>query len=316
MNSALGLLSEALRRGVSDPATWRDSVAAVAERLLVLQVAAAALADDYVTDVLEAQGADPSGETEVNPEGFADFTDGGGSLLSFLVFAGNSVYREATQERLSAASTRQRVEHVTTAILMGGMQDTGRSAVHSAMFARPSVTRYVRMLRPPSCARCAILAGREYRASVAFKRHKRCDCRHIPQTEDTGDWTTRPSRYFKSLSREEQDRIFTKSGAEAIRLGGVKDSSMNQIVNASKGMQTVTSWGRELSITLEGVTQRGLFGRYIVQEDGSLRRRDRTNPLERNTLRLMPDQIFQLAEQEGWDRAEVLRRLRRYAYVL
>jgi hypothetical protein len=38
----------------------------------------------------------------------------------------------------------------------------------------------VRYLSPPSCSRCAVLAGRVYRYSDGFLRHPRCDCTMIP----------------------------------------------------------------------------------------------------------------------------------------
>src|SRR5690348_18342012 len=36
------------------------------------------------------------------------------------------------------------------------------------------------LLNPPSCQRCAILAGRWYRWSQGFLRHPRCDCVNLP----------------------------------------------------------------------------------------------------------------------------------------
>lgn len=327
-DEALGLLSQAHRRGNTSNTAWRDAIAAIAERLLLIQVAAASLAEGYVSDVLEAQDADPSAEASVNVDGFSDFTDGGGSLLQYLVYAGNAVRESALEERLPPAVARQRAVYATTAILVNGMQDTGRSAVHSDMWTRPSVKGYVRMLRPPSCARCAILAGRRYWSSQAFKRHKRCDCRHVPVAEDTGgDWTTSPSTYFKSLSREEQDRIFTKASAETIRLANGKADTINQVVNARKGMTTTAFFGHELVVTTDGVTRRGLFGKYRILDDGTWVLRDAADTVRRpgrtgtrtyrypREPRLMPDQIFQFAEEENWDRAEVLSRLRRYGYI-
>ena len=318
VEEALALLAPELRRGKASPEAWRDSIQKIGQRLLMLQVLAATYSDAYLNDVLDAQGADPSSEARVNPPSFADLTDGGGSWLQALVFAPNSV-------RPVHGTDWTRFGFVANSIVKTGLRDTARSAVQSGMQARPAVRGYVRMLRGTSCARCAILAGRRYRSSVAFDRHKRCDCVHIPDAEDTGDdWTTNPRTYFNSLSREDQDRLFTKAGAEAVRRG----ADLSQVVNARKGIETVTAYGRQVQVTTEGTTIRAVFGGYEVMPDGSFRKRTESE-LERRRgrqgtrrnryakePRLLPDEIFQLAEQFNWDRVETLRQLRRFGYVL
>lgn len=61
------------------------------------------------------------------------------------------------------------------------VQDAGRAAETVATAVRADVW-HVRYLSPPSCARCAILAGRVYRYSDGFLRHPNCDCVMIPTT--------------------------------------------------------------------------------------------------------------------------------------
>lgn len=318
VEDALGMLDAAIRRGRSSPESWRDEIQRIGNRLLLLQVLAATYSDAYLNDVLEAQGAPVDAEGRVNPQGFADLTDGGGSWLQALVYAPNSV-------RPQRGTDWTRFAFVANSIVKTGLRDTARAAVQSGMQTRPAVNGYVRMLQGTSCARCAILAGRRYRSAVPFDRHKRCDCIHVPDTEDTsGDWTTDPDTYFRSLSTPDQDRLFTKAGAEAIRLG----ANMNQVVNARQGIQTVTAYGRQVAATTEGTTTRGVFGGYEVMPDGSFRKRTDAE-LERRVgsrgtrrhryakaPRLLPDEIFRLANEFNWDRAEVLRQLRRFAYVL
>jgi hypothetical protein len=82
-------------------------------------------------------------------------------------------------------------------------------------------THYVRVVQPGACSRCAILAGKDS-YSTAFKRHPACRCTAMPV--DSLDSSparlfANPTDYFETMSREEQDRIFTKAGAEAIRAG-------------------------------------------------------------------------------------------------
>lgn len=83
------------------------------------------------------------------------------------------------------------------------------------------------------------------------------------------------------MSAAEQDRIFTKAGAEAIRLG----ADMAQVVNARSGMYTAE--GR--SLTRTAARTRGRRG-----------------------VRLMPAQIIR--EAKG-DRAVVQRLLKVHGYI-
>lgn len=287
---ALSELEPAMRRGRRSPEAWRDAVQAIGNRLLALQVAGAGYADAYLNDVLDAQGADPAALARVNPGAFADLTDGGGSWLQALVFAPNSV-------RLPGVDWWTRFQFVAASIVTTALNDTARGAVQAGMQARPAVTGYIRMLRGTSCARCAILAGRRYKSAVAFQRHKRCDCIHIPAAENADDdWATDPDAYFRSLTTDQQDRLFTKAGAEAIRLG----ADMNQVVNARAGITVAQAFGQTVQTTTVGTTRRGLAGQR----------------LQGRTPRLLPDEIFLQADRLGWDRAELLRQLQRFAYIV
>lgn len=311
-----------LHRAGADPVQWRDAVADAAPTLLAVQETAVSDADPYLDEVIAAQGADPAAEAAVNPGAFVDQTDGGGSWVRNLVYAPPSAYRDAVSAGAGDTAARARAGYVARAIVTDGVLDAGRAARLVAMATRPSVRGYVRALRGTSCARCAVLAGRRYRVS-SFRRHPRCDCYMIPAAEDApDDWATDVAAYFRSLTRVDQDRIFTAAGAEAIRLGGVKAAAINQVVNAADGVTVVG--GR--AATTSGTSVRGLYGGYEVQPDGSLRERTRAETERRpsgdrtlrvaTTPRLMPDEIFQLAETEGWDRAELLRQLRRFAYIV
>lgn len=617
VEDSLGLLDQVLRRGYRSPEAWRDAVQSIGDRLLASQVLIAAMADPYLNDVLDVQGADPSSEVQVDPVAFADMADGGGSWLQTLVFAPNSV-------RTVGVDWRPRFSFVAQTIVKGGLNDTGRSSVQSGMQGRPSCRYYVRMLVGKSCARCAILAGRKYKSSIAFRRHKRCfpagvvvsgpsalastrrwyegelvvlatasgqelsltgnhpvltrrgwvpanllqegdevvrstrpqgatplvvpdhhqvpaliedvwrslsmagtervpsstkdfhgdgqegevdvvwadrplghrsdtspaepfrqlllpggggpasefsgerpphlldmryaphaggevgglrlpsallcghlvgtdvsgiagsasfdsqvgqplgdhrsrhavlggetvfaspgkvggsdglhgeflelarwdapgdsfsmetregyaalgsdlldrlagqveldrvvqlrrtawighvysltssegwhtangfivsncDCKHIPGAEAIDDWTVDPKQYFLSLTAEEQVDRFGEAGAEAIRLG----ADMSQVVNAEKGVSTVTAYGREVLRTLEGTTRRGIAGQRLAAEGFEKQPANRYGFAM--TPRLMPDEIFRQAELLGWDREEILRQLRRFAYVI
>jgi hypothetical protein len=309
---AVTILGGTLERGITAEA-WRDAVADSGEELLNLQVASAGMADDYLTSILEAQGADTAAVAAVNPDAWMDLTDGGGSWLRYLIFAPISVQAKALTEGRSFVDAVALMQTVASSIVITGLRDTARSSAQAGMQARPSVKSYVRMLRPPSCARCAILAGKKSSKSRAFRRHRGCDCVNIPSAEYARDWSTDPKLYFSSLSTSDQERIFTASGAKAIRLG----ANPAQVVNAQSGVYVAQAYGQELLATLEGTTKRGIAGKRLGDEGFS-----KTTGLKSSryayarTPRLLPDEIFLQAERLGWDDAEVLRQLRRFAYVI
>src|SRR5699024_4678625 len=165
-----------------------------------------------------------------------------------------------------------------------------RQAAGVDIVARPQVG-YVRMLNPPSCSRCAILAGKWFRWNAGFLRHPNCDCVHVPST--AGSLAAAKSEgliadqyeYFNSLSESEQDDVFGKADAQAIRDG----ADMNQVVNAHRGM-----------------TRNGNF-----TSEGTLRGWASQN-LKTGQKRMTPELIYNMAGS----REEALELLRHHGYLL
>lgn len=282
---AFGALSE----------SWLALLDRMVTAVSAAQLLAARDADRYVSAALDEQSIRDSPAGLVAASAFAGVAGDGrpleGMLESAVIGVKVAVGR-GLDERQAMASGRSRLDMlVSTAV-----QDAGRGAVAAGMSSRRSVTGYVRMLNPPSCSRCAVLAGRFYGWNRGFRRHPQCDCRHIPSNESAADdLVTDPKAYFRSLSTAEQNRIFTEAGAEAIRLG----SDMAQVVNARRGMQTATAYGRKVLVTSEGMTRRGFAGR-------------RTGPLAGGrSPRLMPEEIFRLAD----DREHAIRLLRKHGFL-
>lgn len=187
--------------------------------------------------------------------------------------------------------------------------DASRQAVGLSIAARRGVGS-VRMLNPPSCSRCAVLAGRWYRYRADFRRHPGCDCRSIPAREGSaGDLTTDPREYFDSLGADRQDRIFTRAGAEAIRAG----ADPAQVVNARRGMYSAAAFGRPVDATHEGVTRRGLAYQSMSQAQyfrtAAEQKRGRYRSLK--APRLMPESIKAYSES----RDDYLRLLQLYGYI-
>lgn len=275
--------------------------------LSAAQLAAAQSAKVYVPAVLAEQGIDVDPVAEFIPRSLVGVSADGRPLESLLYspFAAtkSAVANRAIDPFAVGLSSLTRIS-------MTEVADAGRQATVVEQATRPTVTYYTRMLNPPSCSRCAILAGKVFKDNAGFQRHPQCDCVHVPTREDiAGDLTTDPKAYFNSLSKAEQDAIFTKSGAQAIRDG----ADMSQVVNARRGMRSVaqnarnSAWGKwpvrrtfGAQTTIEGVTPRA----FATTAPGS-------SVTRRGGVRLMPEAIYDVATS----REDVLRLLRANGYV-
>jgi hypothetical protein len=143
--------------------------------------------------------------------------------------------------------------------------DTARSADLTAAVGR-KYTHYVRVVQPGACSRCAILAGIDS-YSTAFKRHPACRCTSMPVDEvdaSPARLFASPDDYFRTLTTAEQDRIFTKAGAEAIRAGAdpvtvvTARSQATGIAYSRRGINpgTLPNSGRRLQRTVIGLEGR------------------------------------------------------------
>lgn len=203
--------------------------------------------------------------------------------------------------------------------------DVSRAAESAAMTTHRQVGGYVRMLNPPSCGRCTILAGRFYRWNAGFDRHPGCDCVHIPSSEAiAGDLTVDPQAYFDSLDAAGQAKLVgSLSNAQAVRDG----ADIGQVVNAyrkSAGMQvaqaspiqTMTAAGRQIKYTTEGTTRRGA-GYSAMRSHGAVRasedaRRAGERYFRATPVRVMPETIYRIAD----DRDDAIRLLKLYGWIL
>lgn len=151
---------------------------------------------------------------------------------TFLAYAPNGLRVEDTLDAVSIRAkqgvaggmtvreARNKAGAWLTGVGLTMLADTRRDVYQADMISRPQVTGYVRMLNPPSCSRCAILAGKRFLWNQGFQRHPNCDCIHIPASEQAaGDLTTDPYAYFESLSEKDQERIFGKIQSQGIRDG-------------------------------------------------------------------------------------------------
>jgi hypothetical protein len=174
----------------------------------------------YVPRVLAEQDIDAPAAVEVNPERFVGGTDDGRpveTLLHGAVYQAKTAVGEGASTVIALASSREWLQGVVLDVV----RDVNRQAVSAGMAARPKVGGWVRMLNPPSCKFCITLAGKYFRWNQGFASHPHCDCRHIPTSETVaGDLTIDPYAYFNQLDETQQNRLFGKNDAQALRDGG------------------------------------------------------------------------------------------------
>jgi len=278
------------------------------------QLASAGLADDYVDEIADAEGGDPERAGAVRPSAFAGAAADGRALDS-LMYLSVITTKQGVSGGLSMDDALMRGLNQALQLSSSEVTQAGRSAVGSSMAGKRTIQGYVRVVQPPACSRCIILAGTEYGWNKGFQRHPRCDCVHLPTTLiarnqhlDRGGFID-PNAYFSRLSRAEQDRVFTAAGARAIREG----ADMGQIVNARRGMYTTTTYGRTLRATREGTTTRGHYYRQERARDIARGRvpADIGRQYRLMSPRLLPEQIFELAGS----RDEAIAMLRRFGYL-
>ncbi len=294
----------------------------------------AALAADVATDlILLEQGIEVRSDGSIVPAALSGVSSDGRPLDSLLL----QPLIQATALAAAGASPEQTMAGGANALarMVGTqVQDSGRNASGLGIAARPK-TGWVRLVESGACSRCAILAGRWYRWSNGFDRHPLCKCRNIPAAEDTDELTsqTDPMTRFNSLSEADQNRQFTKAGAQAIRDG----ADINRVVNSRRGamglnqpgaltrderrtvlrggrLEKTDVYGRPVYLTSEGTTIRSDFGKAgiaggdvtrLAPNAAGKRLRATTAP------RLMPESIYQIAT----DREDAVRLLRLYGYL-
>lgn len=270
--------------------SWQP--ARLANRIAALQLLAAQDADPYLDAVLLEQNLSLAADGELDAFAFVGVAGDGRSLLT-LLDEPRIAAKTAIGQGLGAQEAWDRARTSVQTMSVTAVQDAGRGADSVAMVARPAVTGYVRMLNLPSCARCTVLAGKFFEWNQGFARHPRCDCRHVPTSEDiSGDLRTDP----EAAVRSGQVTGLSRADTQAIQDG----ADVGQVINAQRGMYTADVFGIRAKATREGVTKRGQFGKA-----------DRAAGRAASP-RLRPEAIYKIA---GDDREEALRLLRRFGYL-
>lgn len=306
-------------------AGW-DVIAPELERIVAsAQLSAASMAPRYVSAALRDQDA-PSAGAKLEPRAFSGVTLEGRQIAPELYSAATTTKTligrgVGVGAAFTAGTALMSIMAATMVRDAGNMADKVVGVGHKTV-------QYARVLSPGACSRCAILAGVGH-FTKHFERHPECKCTTVPIYDGANvpeGLMVSPEEYFDSLSKAEQDRIFTKAGAEAIRMG----ASPISVVNARRGMYSVRQPGSLVArahpqtiigpdgkpflayTTVEGTTIRGWYGggyggsqpgRYVKSVNDRYRRT--------TSVRLMPETIMSLA---GGDPDKAIALLRQYGY--
>ncbi|MEI3845327.1 MULTISPECIES: VG15 protein [unclassified Microbacterium] len=296
-------------------ASWDRIAPALGQVVSAGQLQAARMAAGYTSAAARAQGV--AGPGQIIPEAFTGATLEGREIVPEL-FAAATTTKRLIGRGVGVGSAFQAGTALMSILAATTVRDSGNMADKVSGLRRGRTVQYARMVSPGACSRCAILAGVGH-FTKHFERHPECRCTTVPIYSDNPNAPLpeglygSPADYFESLSKAEQDRIYTKAGAEAIRMGADPVS----VVNARRGMFRVQQPGRLVAratprtlVAPDGRT----FQAYVTTENrmrfGSQYRVDGSR--RSSSVRLMPETIISMSEGDPVRAVELLRQ---FGYV-
>ncbi|CAM5247616.1 hypothetical protein SSPIM334S_06284 [Streptomyces spiroverticillatus] len=269
------------------------------------QLTVAQGAEAFVAGCLMAQGAPAAPLGRLVPEALAGLASDARPLATLLQLPAVTTARAlAVGESPEVAALRGLTQMATMTSTQ--IADTARTATSVAMAAHPRGVSYVRVVKLPACARCIILAGRQYSYSTGFQRHPRCDCGMEPMSDAEWRASDSPERLVAQMSPEEKLKRFGAAAVKALDAG----ADLGQVVNARRGMSTAVTGRGPLQVTTEGTTKRGIGAKAMKAEFEKIPGRKYMRAKE---ARLMPETIFKLA---GDFREHQLAMLKKHGYIV
>ncbi len=209
------------------PSGFRDELVRAAGLVAAGQLSQAVQAADYLLALGAEQGMTPA-EAQLVPRAFAGVGTDGRPLADVLSYPIHRVWTMLDAGADYATASTSGTASLTR-IVANEVTQAGVSAESVGMVGQSDMGGYVRILTPPSCGRCAILAGKWFKWNQGFDRHPGCDCKHVPAAEAGAVDSVRanPRELFDALSPAEQDHYFGKSEAESIRGGADLQKAVN-----------------------------------------------------------------------------------------
>lgn len=224
------------RMGDDFDASWRRQGPSILAVLREAQSQVALAALDYVPTVLAQTDIPDQPRGTVRPNAFVGVASDGRSLES-LAYQSVVAAKVAVAEGASSATALDQGGNFIDLMTKLQVADAARQAVGVMTASRKNLGGTVRVLNPPSCQRCAILAGRFYRWSKGFDRHPRCDCVNLPSQSQgwaqSEGFITDPMDAY----RAGHIRDLTAAQVKAISEG----ADIGRVVNAYRGMSTTAT---------------------------------------------------------------------------
>lgn len=260
------------RMGNDLDSSWRRVGPRVSVLVSAAQLGAARDGTAYVPDALSDQGIGLRAEAKTNPGAFSGSASSLDGLtygsLDDLLYGAVIHARKASAENLDERLNKGFKTLVT--LVHTQISDAARMSA-SATISATHGAGWVRMVNPPCCQRCAVLAGKFFRSNDGFQRHPMCDCRHVPTTE--ARWTDagvniRPGD-IKDLTKAQQQAIDDGANMNRVinshRHGKRSDDLMSTFEGAKRGRRRLTPEGiYKVSATREEALQRLLDNGYLL----------------------------------------------------
>jgi len=282
-----------------------DQGAAILDAVVAGQLTSAQGAQAFVAQAMAERGAAARLAAQLNPGSLAGVASDGRPLTTLLfqpAITTFTAWRAGADTQTALLAGMNQMARLTATQI----SDVSRAATQISMVTHRRCIAYVRVVKLPACGRCIILAGRQYSYSTGFQRHPKCDCGMDPIDVDRWGDVPSPEKLVAQMSPEEQRRKLGAAAVDAL----AKGADLAQVVNARRGMQTMTVHGRTVKATTEGTTVRGIAGKRLTTDAGASKVKGQRYSIARRP-RLMPEEILRLAD----DRDHQLRLLKLHGYI-
>ena len=267
VRTVAAIRSEWSRMDSDFDSSWRRIGPRVAALVTAAQVGAARDGAAYVPQALEEQDLPTETDGTVRPQAFAGsatILDGltYGSLDDLLygaVIHAKTVSAEDLAQRLASGGSKLET------LVHTQISDAARMSASTTISATRNAG-WVRMINPPCCQRCAVLAGKFFRSNDGFQRHPQCDCRHVPTSE--ANWED-----VGMTVKPDQIKDLTKAQRQAIADG----ADMNQVINshrAGKRSDDLMSTNEGAKRYSRRLTPEGIYKVSATREEALKRLRD------------------------------------------
>jgi hypothetical protein len=292
------------RMGDDFDASWRRHSPAILAALIEAQQQMAEKALRYVPRVLSETDIPDRPVGDFQPDSLVGMASDGRRLDTL-------AYGAVTEAKTAVSNGATPEQALATGgnwlDLMVKLQvaDAARQAVSIMTASRKNLGGTVRVLNPPSCQRCAILAGRFYRWSTGFRRHPRCDCVNLP-SESQG-WAEAEGFITDPMDAYRGGHIRDLTDAQRFAIDNGAD--ITKVVNANRGMSTTAT--RRVVKIQRGTVAPAAPGTLDLL--GPLRRAQQAQgALPAAEGLLTPEGIYQLA---NGDRDKAIQLLRDWGYI-